>query len=552
MNWNVNMKVDEGVSLPYVETLQTNLMCALLRDCLNNRTIRGVFLTKFIEGLKQNISEIQIYMVGGAPRDILKDGKVDQIHFAVNAGYFAIKQVLSSILTVYNALPEISHSDLERKYTILSIPGIMHKGKMEGTIKIGPLKGCLVPKELRRDTLYTSCSDVSCDSKSRDFTVNSIYVDVTNWKVLDPLGGLKSLSAQNKIELRLCCDTPLQFNCDPNFFPVPVSDYNDVGSWMRGLRFRREQVKYDVLCFPDIVERLTNYLKGLIHKLLKLKEEESKDKTVEYKNCIREIETFFNTMFDKLWKKNNIPSIEDIRGKAMSLGSEVEYQNSDWLKYTYHLAFLVREVAHSQSTGPRFKCVREGIIQLSVKSGDTTFTVPYQDLLPPPCPRPDPLTALEGLVWQTEQDCSNLLATFKETQEGHYLNQFMNERPESVENQARQSLGIFWDKILSEFFNDTLLWEKSHWYGLLMKAWNHLCLVEPFDEAAHLRRFNMDNNLSGYWNSSNRPRRYIRIEEKILAYYGTGYRTRNQILRALYPGGIPNDVLLCTHFKDGI
>eukprot|EP01126_Amoeba_proteus_P062606 TRINITY_DN853_c0_g1_i1.p1 TRINITY_DN853_c0_g1~~TRINITY_DN853_c0_g1_i1.p1 ORF type:complete len:576 (+),score=67.50 TRINITY_DN853_c0_g1_i1:482-2209(+) len=566
MNWNSNMEVQGGeVSLLPIETLETRLMCVLLRDCMKNRTIRGVPLTEFIEGLKENIGGIQIYIVGGAPRDILGGGgKVNDIDFVVNAGYYEIRQAIWTKLTAYNALSKISDSHLRRLYTMLSISETIQQGKREDTIDIGPLKGCLVPQRLRgHDTpYYTSCSSVSCDSKSRDFTVNSIYVDVINWKVFDPLGGFKLLSVQNKIVLQTCWDTPLinGSKYDPQLFPVKVVDYKDIGGWMRGLRFSREQ-KYDVKCFPDIIGKLTNYVKGLIDEVLKLKEQENEKSTnIDVKNLIDTIEKYFYKLFTKLWKKNNDenPTIEDMQRLAESLRFEVKYQNTPWLRHTSYLAYLVRDVAYSQSTDKRPSCVRAGIWKLSesfIESRNESYNkewrVPYKLLLLPCCSRTDPFLIIQKLAWQAEQENCKCLITFKEKHKENYLAQFLNELSSSVENQARQKLGDFWDEIIhSEQFNNSALWEKTHVFGLLWKAWNHLTLVEPFDEAAHIKNNKNLGLNGGYWNTLNRLPRYTKIEEKILACYGTEYRTKEQIFHEMYPNGIPHDCLLSPYLGD--
>lgn len=151
-------------------------------------------------------------------------------------------------------------------------------------------------------------------------------------------------------------------------------------------------------------------------------------------------------------------------------------------------------------------------------------------------------SVLHAMNWDLEQTCSNILASWKARNGDSYLELFMSLPADSRENEARQKLRGFWDSIMH---NQTLLecdelWRKEHWFRLLMRAKDHLFLVEPFDEADFIKREFYLGEDGGYWKCNNRPDRYDKIEEK-LGFFLKEHQNRREILKGLFPDSVPNN-----------
>src|SRR5690606_30650021 len=94
-----------------------------------------------------------------------------------------------------------------------------------------------------------------------------------------------------------------------------------------------------------------------------------------------------------------------------------------------------------------------------------------------------------------------------------YLEAFKKLSVDSVENFARQLLRDLWNVFILKTINLTEEWKLDHYEGWLVKAMNHLELVEPYDEAVY-DKCNFAEKSGPYWMGGNRPWRYDAIENQ--------------------------------------
>jgi len=84
---------------------------------------------------------------------------------------------------------------------------------------------------------------------------------------------------------------------------------------------------------------------------------------------------------------------------------------------------------------------------------------------------------------------------------------------------SRRWLRDFWNKVLRTIPPNHHLWKISHPDGLLMKAMNHLLLIEPIDEAVY-QKAKLWAESGSYWIDNNRPDRYDKIDKLLLENKG--------------------------------
>lgn len=134
-------------------------------------------LSGFVDAIKQRGGEL--YIVGGAVRDILLGKKPQDIDLATNLTPEEVKQIAA-----------------ERGYKVIPT------GEEYGTVTIIDGKGNSYETTTFRKELYdretrkpkvTFTDDVIEDLSRRDFTINAIAYDVVNGKLVDPYNGAEDL-----------------------------------------------------------------------------------------------------------------------------------------------------------------------------------------------------------------------------------------------------------------------------------------------------------------------------------------------------------------------
>jgi len=160
----------------------------------------------------------------------------------------------------------------------------------------------------------------------------------------------------------------------------------------------------------------------------------------------------------------------------------------------------------------------------------------------------------ENLFWKQERQWSNYFRDLIKQYPNNYLNKFADQPDDSPINNARRELRDFWNKVIKLIPAESELWHPEHSEFLLMKAKNHINLIEQFDEAVYRKLKYFEKDESGpYWAGHNRPLRYDFIDN-LLARYNNGnsdprfqhttYKTKQKSMEEIMSQGlVSNDFL---------
>lgn len=198
-------------------------------------------IKEVIEIIKKK--KYKAYLVGGSSRD-----------FLLQRNFYDVDIATSAPLNIIKSLFEV----------------VEDKGNNLGSIKIN-YKGIIIDItrfriETYDDSIYPHISefvdDEEIDAKRRDFTINAIYLDLTNNEIVDPYNGIKDLFSYT---LRLIGDVNIRIKEDPTRI-------------LRGLRIAsklnfiiEENTKNAFILNKDELKRLT---KSKYEKeILKMKDE---------------------------------------------------------------------------------------------------------------------------------------------------------------------------------------------------------------------------------------------------------------------------------------
>ena len=121
----------------------------------------------------------ETYLVGGIPRDILLNRKPLDIDLAVRINLHPIEKLIESIYKI--------HKKTETPF--LTVNYILENN---GIINIAHLRKerYLSPAQL---PITEATYSIEEDAKRRDFTINSIYIDIHKRRFIDPLNGIQDL-----------------------------------------------------------------------------------------------------------------------------------------------------------------------------------------------------------------------------------------------------------------------------------------------------------------------------------------------------------------------
>jgi len=135
------------------------------------------------------------------------------------------------------------------------------------------------------------------------------------------------------------------------------------------------------------------------------------------------------------------------------------------------------------------------------------------------------LDDIPHLNWEAERIHNSKFRDLKSSNSYEVYQAEFKRHPEYSDiNKSRIWLRDFWNTVLQTIPKEHMLWHPNHQDGLLMKARNHLNLIEPIDEAVY-QKVEFWSDSGSYWASSNRPYRYDTIEE-ILTFYNNGNTDR--------------------------
>jgi len=142
---------------------------------------------------------------------------------------------------------------------------------------------------------------------------------------------------------------------------------------------------------------------------------------------------------------------------------------------------------------------------------------------------------------------SNKLIIFKEEciiQNLDYIEVFKSLSVGSEMNIARQQLRDWWNNFIEKFQIESY-WQLENIEGWLVRALNHLNLLEPFDEAVY-EKCQFCKTSGNYWKGKNRPWRYDWIEDKYTQQlerkdyqFPDNYLKKRKVLELLFGENIP-------------
>ncbi len=194
-------------------------------------------------------TDYHIYLVGGIPRDILLNTTPKDVDFAVNHGLSFIEKLIEN---TYIIQKKIKTSFLTVNYVL----------KNCHTINIAHFRKETYPEPAKLPAVEPVYS-IKEDAKRRDFTINSIYIDIYRKEVIDPLNGIADLK---KGILRVTYNG--SFKDDPTRI-------------FRAVRYKtRMNLKYDSLTLHEIetgkkyIELLTK--ERIINEFKKISEEQAR------------------------------------------------------------------------------------------------------------------------------------------------------------------------------------------------------------------------------------------------------------------------------------
>eukprot|EP01103_Thecamoeba_quadrilineata_P012373 TRINITY_DN3180_c0_g1_i1.p1 TRINITY_DN3180_c0_g1~~TRINITY_DN3180_c0_g1_i1.p1 ORF type:complete len:422 (+),score=36.54 TRINITY_DN3180_c0_g1_i1:97-1362(+) len=144
-----------------------------------------------------------------------------------------------------------------------------------------------------------------------------------------------------------------------------------------------------------------------------------------------------------------------------------------------------------------------------------------------------------------ERQNINILSTFKEEHKNEYIEKYKELSIESEVNKARNNLRDYWNSMITAT-QHLPQWKLDHHDSFLIRALNHMDLVEPFDEAVYEKcKFYVRSG--PYWEGKNRPWRYDWIEDRYTQelartdyqFPNPKYTKKRDQLREIYTERIP-------------
>ncbi len=213
-------------------------------------------LPSYIHPLIYNLleSNYQVYLVGGVPRDILMHRNPEDVDFAVKSSLKTIAKLIENTFSI------------EKKITtrFLTLNYILKNGY---SINIAHFRKEQYPEPASLPIVEPAYT-IEEDARRRDFTVNSIYIDIYNLRFIDPLNGISDI--KNNV---------LKITYKGSFRDDPTRIF-------RAIRYKnRLCLTYEQVTLEELREGV-KYIKLLtkeriINELKRIAEESNRIKTVE-------------------------------------------------------------------------------------------------------------------------------------------------------------------------------------------------------------------------------------------------------------------------------
>ena len=147
-----------------------------------------------------NESGYAAFLVGGAVRDLLLGGHPKDFDIATNATPEQIRGLFRNCRLIGRRF-RLAHVVFGNE--------IVEVATFRGSEDNGKGDRHVVDGRIVRDNVYGSIEE---DTIRRDFTVNALYYDISDFSVRDDVGGLADLKAR---QMRLIGDPELRYREDP-------------------------------------------------------------------------------------------------------------------------------------------------------------------------------------------------------------------------------------------------------------------------------------------------------------------------------------------------
>jgi hypothetical protein len=210
--------VSSDVTPAYL-SVACSIMDALFSKVCTQK-IRGAPLIDLIEHIRHGQDRpIMVCIVGGAVRDVIRQCElkdVSDIDLAVACSYDELKQFVKAFFSMRGCALDDESLGCDEKRMRYGMVKIKKSGASDADdIDLGLFKAvnlrALSAKLGDFGTDYSFCQSFEMDSLSRDYTINSIYVDVCNFTIYDPCSflsqsavygsnGSKSVCAQSVLK----------------------------------------------------------------------------------------------------------------------------------------------------------------------------------------------------------------------------------------------------------------------------------------------------------------------------------------------------------------
>ena len=215
---NQNYRMSNAVSIPSPAAVVVQLrVIPREQHCISRKNISSAALRVLY---RLNEAGFAAHLVGGAVRDLLLGGRPKDFDIATNATPEDVKRLFRNCRLIGRRF-RLAH--------VVFGSEIVEVATFRGSSDDGSGDRHVVDGRIVRDNVYGTIEE---DAVRRDFTVNALYYDISDFSVRDYVGGYEDLARR---ELRLIGDPVSRYREDP----------------VRMLRAVRLAAKLDFTIAPD-------------------------------------------------------------------------------------------------------------------------------------------------------------------------------------------------------------------------------------------------------------------------------------------------------------